>query len=252
MSLNLGLIKSNDKMIVNKIINNSTLESKVIDLVEFEQEPLDLLLVDEQINLSEIDLKIAGKDLYECNLFPIRQTSDFNLSHENFEKLETKDLISIYEKASETWSFQSNISLMKNIAEITKNITSHWSNDRTTFFEELWYLLKINLGASELTLIYNDLEKKKDKNELIRIKVSGKKFPNPQKASEVEDKLFKSYENEFSEILKTCEWDSLKKELTMTFSINKSPVLIMAKTPGLNKIQTSILQGFIGNINFTI
>jgi hypothetical protein len=55
-----------------------------------------------------------------------------------------------------------------------------WPNDRTGFFEEFWFTLRSQLGASEMTIIYNDMlkaTKEGEKNKLIKVKKTLQKNP---------------------------------------------------------------------------
>jgi hypothetical protein len=119
-----------------------------------------------------------------------------------------------------------------------------YPNERTAFFEELWSLLKNNLGATDLKIIYNDIEmakKESEKNKLIRIKVEGKRNPNPVVGKEMEDKLMKHYENDFVQTFNVSEYNPHKGELVLTASINNSPVLVMARVNQLTRLQKALL-----------
>ncbi|OUR98568.1 hypothetical protein A9Q84_03910 [Halobacteriovorax marinus] len=241
MEFNLGFIKSDNQFLLKSFNNNADDNGKILDLSELKSTNLQALFYDEN-HLENEDLKSSL--LEDSKFFPIRSTSDIKVDFENFEKMPFEDVLSLFTKVHDNWLLQNNVTLLEELFKVIKHLNALWPNDRTTFFEELWFVLKSNLGAKSLRIIFNDIEmgkKEHEKNKLIQVKIEGDKFPNPTAGGELEAKIMASYEKDFSNQLEILEYSADKGQLVMTTTIKKSPVVIMAEVYELTRMQKAIL-----------
>jgi hypothetical protein len=129
---------------------------------------------------------------------------------------------------------------------------SLWPNDRSGFFEELWFILKSNLGATNLKLIYNDLIKAKnenEKNKLVKVKIVGERFPEMTSVDEMDDMVLKNYEKDFGNIFEITDYNKEKGQLVICANIKKSPILIMTNVYQLTRLQKAILTSLFDGLN---
>ena len=245
MSYELAFLKS-DKRIVLKDFSGAENSSRWMDLQEIQSHAPSALLYSEWALSEEVKTFLSQ----EARYYPIRQASEFDINAENFEKLEEKQAREIFDKASSNWILQNNLQLLKEMFKVLKHLKNLWPNDRTTFFEELWFILKTNLNASEMKIIYNHLQKggEGEKDKLIRSKVEGIKNPEPQPGGEFEEKVLAHYEDEFKQNFSIAEYNPQRSELVLTAAVNKSPIVIMGRTPQITKLQENLLQAFFDGL----
>ncbi|MBL6990967.1 MAG: hypothetical protein ISR65_14375 [Bacteriovoracaceae bacterium] len=184
----------------------------------------------------------------EHRFFPVRTGNAFSLTLEKFENLSYEDAFSIFLQVQELWILQNNISLIEELFNVLDNLATLWPNDRTSFFEELWFILKSNLGTKELNLIYNDVGEAK-KNTLVRAKIEGSRIPLPVAASEFDIKLMDLHKVRFDTFFDISEYNQQKGELVSVASIKESPVLIMGKLYQMNHLQRAIITALFSGLD---
>lgn len=240
MNFSLGYIKNDNQFLLRQFGGEERDRGKLMDLDELKEADLNGLIYNESFLTEE-----NKPTLFELiRFFPLRKGEEFALSHEAFEDLDEDNAHKIYAKMSEPWVLANNLSLLEELFKVIRHMNRLYPNERTAFFEELWSILKNNLGATDLKIIYNDIEmakKETEKNKLIRVKVEGKRNPNPVTGGEMEEKLMKHYENDFTQTFNVSEYDPHKGELVLTASINNSPVLVMARINQLTRLQKALL-----------
>ncbi|MFA6238364.1 MAG: hypothetical protein WC635_13610 [Bacteriovorax sp.] len=222
--------------------------SKVIDLSEAKQYPIQGYIFAEDQKNEDF---LSGLE-NEIKFYPIRSNSEHGLSLETFEKLSYEEARKIFDKMRENWILQNNISLIEEIFKVRNHLLGLWPNDRSGFFEELWFILKSNLGASNLKLIYNDMVKSKnenEKNKLVKIKVQGDRYPELVSCDEMDEQVLKSYEKDFGNIFEITDYNKTKGQLVICGTIKKSPVLIMANVYQLTRLQKTLLSSLFEGLN---
>ncbi|TNF28152.1 MAG: hypothetical protein EP319_09615 [Deltaproteobacteria bacterium] len=240
MNFSLGYIKNDNQFLLRQFGGEERDRGKLMDLEELKDAELNGLIYSE--NFLTEDNKPTLFEL--IRFFPLRKGEEFALSHDAFADLDDTNAQKIYSKMNEPWVLGNNLSLLEELFKVINHLKKLYPNERTAFFEELWFILKSNLGATDLTIVYNDIElakKETEKNKLIRVKVEGSRNPNPVSGGEVEDKLMAHYENEFNQVFNVSEYDPHKGELVLTASINNSPVLVMAKINQLTRLQKALM-----------
>lgn len=216
-------------------------------------------LADQQIHAVILSRKNSSQELLnffveQKNYVPISFFEDLNIdpnsfgsgtSNNFFPQLDYDYGRKLINKLYDQWILHNNIELLDNLFDILNHLKKLWPNDRTAFFEELWYILRKNLGTINLTLIYNDIKKATksgEKNQLIQTKVEGKLIPNPVPGGELEEKLIKHYEKELiSYLFNFCELNLEDGKFVVTANIHKGPILMMGQLFTITKFQKILL-----------
>lgn len=244
MNALIGLVTSENQISIKKLnVSNQEIESKIVDTIELNDYPFNLLLTP---NSDELDV-IEDKIKIEQKFYPVITSDQVGINNDSFEQMSFEDLYSLYLKVNSRWVLNNNIFTIEQLYSTVNYLKDLYINDRDNFFEELWFILKSNLATTDLSIIYHDIyeEKgKKEKNErpkLIHSVISGTKIPNITPASQEQEMLMKEYESEFGEFFEITEYNPGNGQLVATVKINLSPILIMANINGLNQLQKSIL-----------
>lgn len=248
MDFNLLFTKNLQQGIVRTFKLNETPTSKIIDINEAKTLPLQGFIFSEDLKNDDFLVSLEN----ELKFYPIRSNSEFNLTAETFEKLGYEEAKTIFDKMRENWILQNNISLIEEMFKVRNHLLSLWPNDRSGFFEELWFILKTNLGATNLKLIYNDMIKAKsenEKNKLIKVKIIGDRFPEPVSVDEMDEVVLKSYEKDFGAAFNITDYKREKGQLVICATIKKSPVLIMSNIYQLTRLQKAILSSLFEGLN---
>ncbi|MBY0416425.1 MAG: hypothetical protein K2Q18_19775 [Bdellovibrionales bacterium] len=248
MDFNLLYTKNLQQGIVRTFKHNESSSSKIIDLGEAKTLPLQGFIFSEEIKNDDFLVGLEN----ELKFYPIRSSNEFNLTIDKFEALSYDEARNIFDKMRENWILQNNISLMEEIFKVRNHLLSLWPNDRSGFFEELWFILKVNLGASNIKLIYNDMIKAKsenEKNKLIKVKIIGDRFPEMTSVDEMDEMVLKSYEKDFGSIFNITDYKKDKGQLVICANIKKSPVLIMTNVYQLTRLQKAIVSSLFEGLN---
>ncbi len=248
MEFTLAFTKNSEQVILRQFSDDGSGSSKIMTIEDMKNEAVSALIYD-QANLEE---DFISKIESELKFYPIRGNQDFKLSMESFEALNFDAAKAILDKIKDNWVLQNNLSLVEEIFKTRQHLLSLYPNDRSSFFEELWFILKSNLGANNLKLIYNDLIKAKnenEKNKLVKVKVVGKRYPEPTSINESDEFVLKNYEKDFGNIFEITDFNKDKGQLVICASIKKSPILIMAEITTLTRLQKSILLSLFEGLN---
>ena len=248
MDFTLLFTRNTNQGILRQFKSNQAPTNKIIDLAEAKEFNIQGLIFSEDLKNDDF---ISGLE-NEIRFFPVRSNSDFGIDAENFEKLSFEEGKKIFDKLRENWILQNNISVIEEFFKVRNHLVGLWPNDRSGFFEELWFLLKSNLGASHLVLIYNDMIKSKnenEKNKLVKVKVQGERYPELTSINDVDEQILQSYEKEFGNQMQITDFNKDKGQLVMCGSIKKSPVLVMANVYQLSRLQKALLTSLFEGLN---
>ncbi len=244
MNFKIAILKSNDRLLIKSFSSDQQdakpEQSQSIEIQEIDQLSPSVLFYTE----SELSDELKEVLNEQAKYFPVRKASDYNVTLDSFEHIDNRAGFKLLNQSSSAWLLNNNISLLEELIKVQAHLKALWPNDRTTFFEELWFILKTNLHFHDLKIIFNDLESsddKKDRQKLIRVKIEGNKKPHPFPGDEIADKLMVHYQNEFTSPFQIVEYNDSKGQLVISSTINKSPVLIMGTVPGLSRLQTALL-----------
>lgn len=248
MEFSLAITRNAQQIVLRDFSTNNHNKTRIMDLAELKEQKVSGLIFDEELKTDDFLAEFQN----ESRFYPIRSAQEFSINPDGFEKMNFEEAKIIFDKMRENWVLQNNLSLLEEFYKVVKHLQNLWPNDRTTFFEELWFILKSNLGASEIKLIFNDLQKATkdhEKNKLVRVKVEGSRVPNPVPASEEDELVMNHYEKEFINIFEITDYHKEKGQLVIAGSIRKSPVLIMAKVYGLSRMQKALLATLFEGLN---
>lgn len=243
MDFTLALIKNENQFELKSFVEGSSDGGQVIDLDDIKAHKIDTLLFPKELNGEEVMATLAD----EYKFSPVRPCEDFGINNDNFRELGSEKASVILEKCVESWTIQNNLDLLENLFPTLDHLHQLWPNDRTSFMEELWFLLKRNLGSFDLKIIYNSIrrgEKEHEKNKLIQCRIEGERFPETFEGSDFEKQVMGHYQSQFTEVFEVSEYSSEKKELVATISLKGSPMILMAKVSELTRFQTSLLTSF--------
>jgi hypothetical protein len=217
-----------------------------------------------QINSCELNLLVYNQELQDKR---ITEQSKY-LPITTFDQLERigtqtapqdyQGLVDLYHTVSDRWVIKNNLSSIENLVPLTQYLKELWTNNRYSFFEELWYLLKTNTKCSELTLVFHDLKQpateeqdKEIKPELTYSSIKGKKLPNLQPGSDIEVALMENYAQDFNAAFNLTEYSDEKMQLVACARIDLSPVLIMARLTQLTALQQALINGLFKGLQKT-
>ena len=243
MNFLLAFTTSSEQIMIGHFDYNATPVFKIVTMEEIKNHSLDGLLTQESL-LHELEA--------ELKFYPIRLAHEFSITKELFEKLDYSSAKNIYDKIRTNWSLQNNLNLVEEIFKTNQHLCSLWPNDRSGFFEELWFIMRSNLAAKNLVIMYNDIIKSKnehEKNKLIKVKVRGDRYPELASVTEMDELVLKNYEKNFGNIFEITDLNLEKGQIVICASVKKSPILIMANLFELTRMQKAVLSSLFEGLN---
>jgi hypothetical protein len=242
MQFNIGYVKSENQFLMKTFSVGQNEVSKILELEELKNSDLQALIYDEVLIENEELKAVLSED---SRFFPIRSNKDLDITLDSFESLNFDSADKIFKRIKDNWVLQNNVTLMEELFPVINHLNKLWPNDRTSFYEELWFIMKSNIGAKELTIVFNDIEmgkKEHEKNKLIQAKITGTNLPQPSAGTEFEAKLMEHYKNDFNHNFDIMEFQIDKGEMVATGTIKKSPFVVMAKVYSLTRLQKALFK----------
>lgn len=252
MQFSMAYLNNGNQFVVRQFGNGPSSSVQAISIDQLDTTPLNGLFFCSEIFEDQKNGDIQSILSDSLKYFPVRLAHEFQLTESHFENLNQDEAKKIFSKANSQWLLGNNITLLGQLFDVLEHLAALWPNDRTSFFEELWFIVKTNLGASELTLIYNDLLKKKkdgEKDQLVQVQVKGERLPAMLPGGEFEKKLMDSYKNDLLRPFGSVEYNSQSGELVITGSIRQSPYIIMAKVFEYSSLQESLLKALFQGLS---
>jgi hypothetical protein len=256
MIISLGFIRSTSQVLIKEFnwIQNS-LETRIIDVTDLADENLQGLFIQDNEHFHSL-VNILEKEKAH---YPIIDAQTETLSLTQFESMPALQFKDLYMKVLNRWTLLQNLNSIETMWTLTNHFRELWKKDRISFFEELWYWMKRNLGSVDLTIIFNDLittEEKDDNNEkkerpkLTQSLLSGSKKANFQQGSAKEKELMQSYIDKFHDVFEVTEFSGAKGQFVATAQIERSPVIFMARTGQLNQLQRTVLVSIFNGLQY--
>ena len=245
----IGQINNNSQVNVLEINYPSMdTEFKTIDLVELPDLGLSCLILNNEEAMNSI---AADIEKYQ-HLFPVVNAEDFNIK-EDIKEYASTEMVGLVENITSKWIMHNNLVSIEEIFPLKEHLANLFNSDRNTFFEELWYFLKRNLGTSELTIIFNDVlepedEKKGDRPKLIQSYIKGSKRPDFHQGGAKEEKVMEHFSTSCTEAFEISDFNDEKKQLTILANIKGIPIVIMAETMGINQLQESLFKAIFNGL----
>lgn len=249
MDLSIAFVKNETQVLYQTFSSEEKGKPQIMDIEDLESKPLHNILLPKELIEGEERAELLREKLDKTNKYaPIKTISGQSITADSFDRLSAEEATKITESTYSTWTLRNNLHLVENlIAQIT-HLKQLWPNDRTAFFEELWHIMRSNLGATQLTLAYNHMkkaEKEGEKNQLIRVVIEGQSRPNPAENKELGEALFKNYEGKFSRAFETYSYSRESGEAVFLAKINESPIIIMAKVFDLTPLQKATFNALL-------
>lgn len=256
MIISLGFIRSSSQVLIKELnwIQNS-IESKIIDVTDLPDQNLQGLFIDDNEHFSSL-VSILEKEKAH---YPILDARDENLGLSAFESMPAQQFKDTYLKILNRWTLHQNFSSVESMWKLTNHFRDLWKKDRLSFFEEMWYWMKRNLGATDLTIIFNDVisseekdenNEKKERPKLTQALLTGVKKANFVPGSAKEKELMQSYLDKFHDVFEVTEFNPTKGQFVATAQIERSPIIFMARTAQLNQLQRTLLEGIFNGLQF--
>jgi hypothetical protein len=256
MIISLGFIRSSSQIFIKELnwLQNS-MTSKIVDLTDLPDQNLQGLFIQEDEHYGPY-VNLLEK---EKSHYPILNAKNDQLDLNTFENLGENGFKDLYFKILNRWSLHQNFNSIENLWILTHHFRELWKKDRISFFEEFWYWIKRNLGTAELLIIFNDVisseekdenNEKKERPKLIQSIISGTKKANFSPGTNKEKELMHNYAENFHEVFEVTEFNSVKGQFVATAQIERSPVLLMARTVQLNQLQRTLLMSVFNGLKF--
>lgn len=254
MIISLGFVRSSSQALIRELDwQRNTIESKIIDVTDLPDQNLQGLFIDDNEHFSSL-ISLLEK---EKPFYPIIDAKDEGLNFLSFEGLPVTQLRDLELKVTNRWTMYQNFNSLENIWTLTNHMRDLWKRDRMSFFEELWYWLKRNLGASDLTILFNDVihtveqdenSEKKDRPKLVQSLLSGTKKANFHQGGAKEKELMQTYLDKFHDVFEITEFNATKGQFVATAQVNRSPMIFMARVPQLNQLQRTLLAALFNGL----
>lgn len=256
MIISLGFIRSGSQVLIKELNwSQNSLDSKIIDVTDLPDHNLQALFIDDNEHFSSLVSLLEKEKAH----YPILDARDEGLTLSNFESMPAQQFKDTYLKVLNRWTLHQNLSSVENMWKVTTHFRELWKKDRLSFFEEFWYWMKRNLGATDLTIIFNDVistEEKDENNEkrerpkLTQSLLSGAKKANFMQGSAKEKELMQTYLDKFHDVFEVTEFNPSKGQFVATAQIERSPMIFMARTGQLNQLQRTVLAGIFNGLQF--
>ncbi len=254
MIISLGFVRSSSQVLIKELDwQQNSLESKIIDVTDLPDQNLQALFIHDNEHFSSL-VGILEKEKAH---YPILDAQDENISLSSFETMPAQQCKDLYLKISNRWTMHQNFNSIENLYKLTNHFRDLWKKDRLSFFEELWYWMKRNIGATDLTILFNDIiateekdenNEKKERPKLTQALLSGSKKANFQQGSAKEKELMQNYLEKFHDVFEVTEFNSVKGQFVATTQIERSPIIFMARTAQLNQLQRTLLAGLFNGL----
>lgn len=256
MIISLGFVRSSSQVLIKELdwIQNS-LQSRLIYVTDLPDQNLQALFIDDNEHFSSLVSMLEKEKAF----YPILDAKDENLSFTAFEALAAQQFRDLYSRIVNRWTMHQNFNSIENMYKLTTHFRELWKKDRISFFEELWYWMKRNVGSTDLTILFNDViqteekdenNEKKERPKLTQSLLTGTKKGNFHQGGAKEKELMQTYLDKFHEVFEVTEFNASKGHFVATAQIERSPVIFMARTAHLNQLQRTLLAGLFNGLQF--
>jgi hypothetical protein len=256
MIISVGFVRSASQVLIRELdwVQN-TLSSKIVDVTDLPDQNLQALFIEDNEHFNSLVSLLEKEKAY----YPILDARDEGMGLAVFETLPAQQFKDLYLKVSNRWTLHQNFNSVEHLFKITSHFRELWKKDRLSFFEELWYWMKRNLGATDLSILFNDViqteekdenNEKKERPKLTQSLLTGTKKGNFHQGGAKEKELMQNYLDKFHEVFEVTEFNPSKGQFVATAQIERSPLIFMARTAQLNQLQRTLLAGLFNGLQF--
>src|SRR5688500_14121723 len=154
MIISIGFVRSASQVLIKELDwAQNSLDSRLIDVTDLPDFNLQALFIHDNEHFNSM----VGLLEKEKAFYPILDATDESLAYSYFENLPAQAVKDLYLKVINRWTMHQNFSSLENIWSITNHFRDLWKKDRLSYFEEMFYWIKRNVGAVDLTIIFNDV-----------------------------------------------------------------------------------------------
>lgn len=238
MAFALAYLKSDSQFLYREF--GAEQQAQILDISELKEKSIQALLFNKEATSDEFINFLSQ----ETKFYPVRAGADFQVDSNRFEVMSNEEASRIFSTLHNFWVMGNNIALIEELFKTIDVLQKLWPNDRTAFFEQLWFIIRNNIGAKSLKLVYNDIilaKGENEKNKLIQAYIEGNRLPNPTQGGDFEAKLMGHYEKSFNQHFQISEYDKETGRLVLLARIKGSPVVIMAEVYQFTQLQKAIL-----------
>ncbi|OFZ25003.1 MAG: hypothetical protein A2381_13075 [Bdellovibrionales bacterium RIFOXYB1_FULL_37_110] len=240
MIFSIGFIKAKNKVLIKTFDLVGQTNLKTITIDEIKNEKVNLMILDVLENENEIMSLLEEENKY----YPICNASTLKLNEESFNQLSFQLARDIIKQAYANWVLNCNLKSLENLFVTLDHLKELMPNDRVDFFEELWFIIKRNLGAITLKLIFNNIkpnEKGQAKSQLTQFRIDGVRLPSTHVGDEFEKSLMETYRPQMDHLFNITEYNKSQGQIVICALIKESPVIIMAELFDFTSLQKSLL-----------
>lgn len=255
MDFALAYLKSKDKFLLKSFAaspdeQKSDLGDKLIDWADIGAHSVQGLIFDEEL---QSDRELMAELEEEGRYLTIRNSADLKLPLGKFVQLDYLNARDILGKIQSASSIHSNLSLLEELFDTLEHLKRLYPDNRSAFFEELWFILKSNLATKTLRLIYNDVVKVgpegEEKNKLIQVMVEGERRPESISGEKFARTLMAEYGKFFgSSNFEVVEYNSQAGQMSAVASIKSSPIILMAEVTSISRLQKATIKALFDGI----
>lgn len=219
MSFSLGYVTAEKALIKKVFEGNGKIETEELPYNP-EGPNCDVLVFAEGSELNRESLKI-----------PYTLEKSIGLNLHDFELIDSFLAEKIKEQIEHNWSLGNTLNSLRQIFELRDHLLASLKKDREAFFLSFMDLLKLNLAAHEIRIIFKDL-KKDEKKEVLEVKsfYLRSHIENKIKVEDDLDKiLIQEYDEKISHHFMIQSLKEERRELVASFRMGGTPILLMLK-----------------------
>lgn len=233
MDFSLGFLDSPENILIRKFsLNKEFLGEETVGMNDLSACNLDGLI----LSSNEMNEDVLEKLKEELNFFPILNSKKLSLNFSDFKNLNPLMALGKLTELNGPWVLKNNLLLVENLFEVVAKLKNLIHQEREEFFREFYHLVKNNLGAFDMVLYFNDLEN--GKNQIIKKKLSGRKYPEILQLTEVDKTILESLKGSPETIIFYKD----KQEFFIKSDILGSPVMIVGRCFALTPLQNALLK----------
>ena len=244
MDFSLAYVKSKKQFALKNFTPSSIKNEKWIDWKEIASHPIQAIIFSDEL---KSDQEFMDKIQQESHYLAVRSNTDLKLSFEQFQNLDHPRAQEILRQIQEGQVIKANLALLEELFDTLKHLKELYPDDRMSFFEELWFVLKKNLGAKDLRLVYNDIPEK-EKNSLVQVQVEGSRHPSSTSGDKFAKILMKEYLKYLGPNFEIIEYNQEHHQLAAVASIDQSPLIIMAQVFFISPLQKALLKSLFNGL----
>ena len=245
MDFSLAYVKSKKQFILRNFTSPPhPVKDKWLEWAEIGEHPVQAVIFSDELNS---DREFMEEIRQESRYLAIRSDADLPISFEQFQSLDHSRAQKILRQIQGGQVLKSNLSLLEEFFDVLKHLKELYPDDRMSFFEELWFILKNNLGAKDLKLVYNDIPGK-EKNSLVQVLVEGERHPRSVSGEKFAKILMKEYRKHTGPHFEIIEYKEDLHQLSAVASIDKSPLILMAQVFSVSRLQRVLLKSLFNGL----